>query len=156
MKWNVESAEWFVKPEMMGHIWARTTAEQVKAWWTKNVKTTEQKALAEYCLAINSVDWHYWCNHITKKSLSQLQYVLRRLGKESYVNLLDHLNRTSSCLKDKLNWWLEMKSYETEQDEYFKRIYFPTFNFYGMKLAECQERFHHYHKGLQEKHPIPA
>ena len=156
MKFNVETADWYVKPEMAGHTWAKDMVAYFKAWWTRNVRTEEQKALAEYCLQTNSVDWHYWCCYITKKSLSQLQYVLRRLGKESYVNLLSHLNRTSGCLKDELIWWLELKSYETDPNTYFSTIYFPTFGYLGMSRGECIARFYTYHAGLREKHSIPS
>lgn len=154
MKLNVESSDWFTKPEMMGHIWAKEMVEYVKVWYKKNVKTKEQKKLVDFCLSLNSTDWHYWQMSLTKKSLSQLQYVLRRLGKESYVNLLGHLWTTSGCLKDELHWWLELKSYESQhQNCYFLNFYYPAYRGLGMSLEDCRERFNKYHTKLKNKHP---
>jgi hypothetical protein len=154
MKLNVESADWFVKPEMMGHIWAKQTVETVKALVAKYAKTNPQKHLAKYCLPLESTDWHAW-SQVTKKSLNILRYVLRRLHQQDPVTLLYYVNATQGCLKDELTWYLEDASYNSDyREDYYKSYRYPFIGL-GMSEEDCRERFKTYHEERLAKHELP-
>lgn len=149
MKLNVESSDWFVKPEMMGHIWAKETVSLVKEMIEKYVKTPVQKALCKCCLNLDSVDWHYW-SQLTKKYIATFRYVVKRIEKDCPVALLHYVNTISGCLKNELTWYLENKCFVEQPEEYYRdyRIYFTSL---GMSEEDCVKRFNSYHDGLLDR-----
>lgn len=150
MKLNVESADWFLTPEMMGHYWAKDQISKVKKLIERYGKTNKQMEVIQFSLDLDSLDWHKW-NFISNKYIKRIQYVLRRIGKESWNNLLHHDNLNSGVCKDSLSWYLEIQSYRFEFGDYFKNYRSP-FMFLGMSNEDALERFIRYHDDLCEKH----
>jgi hypothetical protein len=152
MKLNVEFADWYVKPEMMGHIWAKEMVDLVKKAVGKYGKTTKQKDLINHCFQLNNTDWHYWQLHLSKKFINTFQYVAKRIDKETPLFLLNYVNNRSGCLKNELTWYFEIKAYIDNTEDYFKDIYSPYFMFLGMNEKDCLDRFHRYHQKIIEKY----
>jgi hypothetical protein len=153
MKLNVESSDWFVKPEMLGHTWASQTVALVKELVKKYGKTKLQKEILDFCFSLDNTDWHYWANNISKKYIGQVRYVLRRAGKTSWTGLLYHLNATSGLLKDNLTWYLELQAYRFEFNEYWQS-YKVGFRLLGLSERDCLQRYVEYHNRLAVKHGI--
>ncbi len=151
----VEDAPWFRKPEMMGHVWSKQTVQLVKDLLAKYVKTGPTLRLANYCLPLQSQDWHAW-SQITKKQLNILRYVLRRLHTQSPLELLCYVNVVQGVGKDELTWYLEMASYNSDYREDYFQDYKRAYMGLGMSEPDARQRFTTYHEEILQKHNVPA
>ena len=150
---------WYQKPEMMGHRWARESLDSLEAVMNTYSKSKLQKYVLDNVfgtpakISKEKNDWHYFANHITKKDIANLQFVLRRIDssiKGGMYSLLRSIEKKSSMLKSRLNWVLEVLEYKHDYEVYLKN-YIAQYGLLGLAHEEAKERFERYHKGIKKK-----
>lgn len=149
--WNVENADWFNNPIALGHTWAKDTVKLAQSLFNKFKKDKSKQLLFKKLVQTDSQEWHYW-SQLTKKYLASISYVLRRIGKVPYLDLLYWLYHQEGLLKSQLTWYLEIKCYQKETKEYLKS-YSKDFGSLGLSKKDAQERFNNYHLKLISKNP---
>ena len=121
-------ADWYKTPEMMGHRWAIEMVDKIGEVVSKFGRTPKQKAVIKIISPIDSTDWHAFANQFTKKDLSRLQYVLRRIDKEgNKLELLRH--DKGGMIKDRLVWLLEYLAWKEDPKEFGKYYASPLVSF---------------------------
>lgn len=136
------------KPKMVGHTWAKETADSIESLLNKVVKTEKQRILADILFNFDTDDWHYF-NNITKKSIQIYSYILRRIDKQEPFVLLNWHNNKAGLWKDPICHILEYLSYKKNTEEYLKS-YSRAFGFYGMTSDDARKRFYRYHESLKK------
>ena len=137
---------WYNKTQMMGHIWAKEMLDMVEKVVNKYGASDWQKYIITNCFDFNvggSDMWHIFMNHMSKKYLAHIQYVLKNGGKMSALNLLWWRTQKSGYLKDPLDWALEYAAYKHSPAAY-TAWYSSTMGFYGLPKDEAAHRLKRY------------
>lgn len=130
--------------EMMGHRWAKENADAIERICNKYGQTQFQKYIIYNAFDFNREgdDWHYFTS-MSKKYLSQVQYILKNSSNQTPFQLLMWLEHHSGLLKTELNWALEWAAYKRNKAEY-KRAYVREFGFMGLRPEEAEKRMEKY------------
>ena len=145
-KLKKDKKSWYNDPQMAGHHWAKNTVDDIEIQLEKIIKTKIQKDFANVMFDYSSTDWHYF-NQTSKKERRLTFYILRRVGKKPYLELLYWLNKNEGMMKSHLTHILEYLSYKFNHDDYLK-YYAPGFMSLGMDKKNTIDKYKKYHKDL--------
>jgi hypothetical protein len=98
---EVRKSDWFKKPEMTGHIWAKEKVELIEKEMAK-FTTVKQKSFLKSVFDFNSTDWYYFQVTISKNFVKRVKYVVKRFGKEDNKVLLRYAQMKGGFFNDSL------------------------------------------------------
>lgn len=137
-----KQSEFMTNPSMRGHFSAQETFKLAMEVYDKYAVDDIRKLFFETVVK-DTNSWHYWCVGLSNKYISNVRYVIRRVGDVPFTTLLCYHVNHSSMLKDDLHRVLEVLSYLYDKEDfqdYYARIYVS----YGMKRYDALVRLDKY------------
>ena len=137
---------WYNKPGMLGHTWAKEMLDTIEQIANKYGSTDWQKYIISNVFNFNisgKDTWHVFLNHMSKKYLAHVKFVLRNGGRLTALQLLWWRSQKSGYVKDELDWALEYAAYKHDPDKYTE-WYAKYMGFYGLPKDEGALRLKKY------------
>jgi hypothetical protein len=134
----VRSVDWYKKPEMMGHNWAKEKVDTIEAAIGKHNVTNFQKYIIANTIDFEQTDWHYfdkWSN----KDIRLLAYVLKHSRSKTAYELYRWHEQNSAMWKSDLHHALEYAAYITEPEKFISDNA-SMYKAYGMPEEDGRKR----------------
>ena len=150
-KLNVQSADWFIEPKMIGHI---SAVNNVKKFIEirKSFKKQSDKKVFSNLFDLSNESWYYW-NFLSDAYFAAAKSVTKRQArKESWSAILIwfHNSSYSRLLKTKIDHFLESMTYQYDYENGLN-YYFRSVAFYGLNKKEAKQRYDEYGKKISSK-----
>ena len=138
----LKKKSWYKKPEMMGHTWASEMIDIVNAI-LKDPKLNRTK-LQKYIISNSfrfdkDLKWNYFTNQLSKKYVSHVKHMLKRLTKSSVLRELVWLEHRTGVLRSPLEKALRVLAYKLDKNRYLMEAS-AGYALYGMKSHDAKKR----------------
>ena len=132
--------DWYTNPKIAGHDWAKESHRNAWTHLKPFATTKSQKELVSKAIMFDNVNWHYWCNTVTKKQVSQIKHCLKSIKKGgSWNEMLAWVSHRHGMLMDDFTEYLEVKAYDENQEQYLKKAT-SQYTWLGMSVEDATEQ----------------
>jgi len=150
-KLNVQNADWFIKPAMMGHYYAIKNVNKFLEI-RKSFKKQSDKKIFSNLFELSSESWHYW-NMLSDAYFAAAKSVTKRQAKKtpwSAILIWFHHSSYSRLLKTRIDHFLESMTYQYDYENGLN-YYVANISFYGLNRKEAKQRYDEYGKKISGK-----